>query len=56
MFQKQMSEDRIGSQGLARKEAQGLPDANRRGNRMRPQWALRKWRQRQKNDGKTMGL
>jgi len=52
-----MSEDRIGSQGLARKEGQGLPDANRRGNRMRPQvWASRKWRQSQKSDGKTTCL
>src|SRR6478609_4422170 len=39
---KQMSEDRIGGQGLPRKEGQGLPEAFRRGNRMRPQAGLQK--------------
>jgi hypothetical protein len=37
-----MSEDRIGGQGLPRKEGQGLPEAFRRGNRMRPQAELQK--------------
>src|SRR6478672_6641622 len=42
MFQKLMSEDRIGVLRPPRKEGQGLPEAFRRGNRMRPKMGL--WR------------
>jgi hypothetical protein len=41
-----MSEDRIGRPGPARKERQGLPEAFRRGNRMRAGPGL------SENDGK----
>src|SRR6266567_1156768 len=36
------SEDRIGGQRPPRKEVEGLPDTNRRGNRMRPKPGLPK--------------
>jgi hypothetical protein len=43
MFKKPMSEDRIGSQTVPRDEGHGLPEPNRRGNRVCPHsWAFRR--------------
>jgi hypothetical protein len=55
MFQKQMSEDRIEGPGPPRKEGQGLPEAFRRGNRMRPQAGLQKNRAKVKKVTEKQG-